>query len=72
MTIESRDEPHDIIVAEIMNSSPRHRRRKRATFPGAAPSRTVSVELGDRSYDVLIASGLLRDAGALIKARSAR
>ena len=36
---------------------------------GAAPSRSVSVELGDRTYDVLIASGLVRDAGALIKVR---
>ena len=65
MTVESREEPHDVIVAEILN-------RLAGTVPASlapAPSRSVRVELGDRSYDVLIASGLLRDVGALIKAR---
>jgi len=69
MTVESRDEPHDIIVAEILNRLAAPSTAQARTSQGAAPSRSVSVELGDRSYDVLIASGLLRDAGALIKAR---
>ena len=67
MTVESRDEPHDVIVSEIVN------RLASATFsdtsdpvPGA---RSVPVPLGGRSYDVLIGSGLLRDAGRLIKSR---
>jgi len=67
MTVESRDEPHDLAVTEILH--------RLATGPAAAttqtpsPSRSVRVDLGDRSYDVLIASGLLADTGALIKAR---
>jgi shikimate kinase/3-dehydroquinate synthase len=67
MTVESREEPHDVIVAEILNrlaapSSP-------SSIPNPEPSRSVRVDLGDRSYDVLIASGVLRDAGSLIKSR---
>lgn len=69
MTVDSRDEPHDTIANEIIT--------RLATGAGGSPpetlepspSRTVHVELGDRSYDVLIARGLLRDVGALIKAR---
>jgi shikimate kinase/3-dehydroquinate synthase len=67
MTVESRDEPHDLAVTEILH--------RLATGPAAtptqtaSPSRSVRVDLGDRSYDVLIASGLLADTGALIKAR---
>ena len=73
MTVESREEPHDVIVAEILNRlaapSTVQTKTSHGTAQGAAPSRSVSVELGDRTYDVLIASGLVRDAGALIKAR---
>jgi shikimate kinase/3-dehydroquinate synthase len=67
MTVESRDEPHDLAVTEILH--------RLATGSAAtiiqtpSPSRSVRVDLGDRSYDVLIASGLLSDTGALIKAR---
>lgn len=65
MTVESRDEPHDLAVAEILS---------RLAVPApvtqsASPSRAVHVDLANRSYDVLIAAGLLRDAGALIKSR---
>jgi shikimate kinase/3-dehydroquinate synthase len=67
MTVESREEPHDVIVAEILNRLAGNGVGAASLAP--APSRSVHVELGDRSYDVLIASGLLRDAGALIKAR---
>ena len=73
MTVESREEPHDVIVAEILNRlaapSTVQTKTSHGTGQGAAPSRSVSVELGDRTYDVLIASGLVPDAGALIKAR---
>jgi shikimate kinase / 3-dehydroquinate synthase len=69
MTVESREEPHDVIVAEILNRLAAPATAQARPSQGAAPSRSVSVELGDRTYDVLIASGLLRDAGALIKAR---
>jgi shikimate kinase/3-dehydroquinate synthase len=66
MTVESRDEPHDLAVSEIVN--------RLTTMPvtpvqAPSPSRSVRVELGDRAYDVLIASGLLGDTGALIKSR---
>src|SRR6185312_2999739 len=68
MTVESREEPHDVIVAEILNRlaapSTVQTKTSHRTGQGAAPSRSVSVELGDRTYDVLIASGLVRDAGA--------
>lgn len=69
MTVESREEPHDVIVAEILNRLAAPPAPQVKASQGAAPSRSVSVELGERTYDVLIASGLLRDAGALIKAR---
>src|SRR6185312_12169239 len=66
MTVESRDEPHDLAVSEIVN--------RLAAVPvtpaqAPSPSRSVRVELGERAYDVLIASGLLGDTGALIKSR---
>jgi len=69
MTVDSRDEPHDTIVNEIIT---RLATGSEGAPPSAIepnPSRTVHVELGDRSYDVLIARGVLRDVGALIKAR---
>ena len=107
MTVESPDEPHDIIVNNIIvrlamsDGSARLSRthtvgcRKQdpsadirlaagnrgadGDADGARPSSTlelspskkaVRVELGGRFYyNVLIASGLLREAGALIKAR---
>jgi shikimate kinase/3-dehydroquinate synthase len=66
MTVESRDEPHDLAVSEIVN-----RLTAVPVTPAQAPSpsRSVRVELGERAYDVLIASGLLGDTGALIKSR---
>lgn len=70
ITIDSRDEPHDVIVSEIMD------RLAHMDIPAISSeslsdvsSRTVPVSLAARSYDVLIAGGLLADAGALIKAR---
>jgi shikimate kinase/3-dehydroquinate synthase len=67
MTVESRDEPHDLAVAEILHRLATGSTATTAQAP--SPSRSVRVDLGDRSYDVLIASGLLADTGALIKSR---
>ena len=76
LTVESRDEPHDVIVSEILS--------KLAAFPGGTGKakgntmqdgrsldklRTVSVSLAERSYDVLIGAGLLPHAGRLIAER---
>jgi shikimate kinase / 3-dehydroquinate synthase len=80
MTVESRDEPHDVIVSEIIS---RLAAMPFAAAPGtvsAATSnrplretmsshRTVNVSLGTRAYDVLIGAGLLKNAGALIKSQ---
>jgi shikimate kinase/3-dehydroquinate synthase len=67
MTVESRDEPHDLAVTEILHRLATGSAATAAQAP--SPSRSVRVDLGDRSYDVLIASGLLADTGALIKSR---
>ncbi|RUO98650.1 3-dehydroquinate synthase [Hyphomicrobium sp.] len=69
MTVDSRDEPHDIIVTEIINRLATGADGAPPTSLEPNPSRSVHVELGDRSYDVLITRGILRDVGALIKAR---
>jgi shikimate kinase/3-dehydroquinate synthase len=69
MTVESRDEPHDLAVAEIVNRLAAGAAAPAGPVQAPSPSRSVRVELGDRSYDVLIASGLLADTGALIKSR---
>ncbi len=72
MTVESRDEPHDIIVNEIITRLATGVNGAPPTTLDPQPSKTVHVDLGDRSYDVLIARGVLRDTGALIKARFRR
>ena len=66
LTIESRDEAHDVIVTEIIQ------RLAAMWGPGAKlaiAQRTVDVALGERAYDVEIGAGLLKDAGRMIKAR---
>ena len=80
LTVESRDEPHDVIVSEIITRlaampfavAPISLPAAASTTPlretMSAP-RSVNVSLGDRSYDVLIGAGLLKNAGALIKSR---
>ncbi len=72
LTVESRDEPHDVIVTEIINRLV----KMNVTDPVVvAPDkslgehRTVGVQLASRSYSVLIGAGLLAHAGALIKAQ---
>lgn len=69
MTVESREEPHDTIVAEILTRLASPERSVPVLPREPSPSRSVRVELGDRSYDVVIAGGILRDSGALIKSR---
>jgi shikimate kinase / 3-dehydroquinate synthase len=81
LTVESRDEPHDVIVSEIITrlvampfaATPANTpaREIPSAMPGSevAAPRFVNVSLGDRSYDVLIGAGLLQNAGALIKSR---
>lgn len=82
ITVESRDEPHEVIVSEIVQqlsrrlSEPDPRCNSKGqpaamTEPCAQNlhGRTVGVDLANRSYDVLIGSGLVRDAGRLIKER---
>jgi shikimate kinase/3-dehydroquinate synthase len=69
MTVESREEPHDIIVTEILNRLAGPSAARGKGVRSIAPSRSVRVELDERSYDVLIGGGLVRDAGTLIKAR---
>jgi shikimate kinase/3-dehydroquinate synthase len=69
MTVDSRDEPHDLAVAEILTRLAEVPATPATSTQSANPSRSVRVDLGERSYDVLIASGLLGDTGALIKSR---
>jgi shikimate kinase/3-dehydroquinate synthase len=67
LTVESRDEAHDVIVSEILTRLAAMPKRGAAA---AAPTvRTVGVNLGQRSYDVEIGAGLIQDAGRLIKSR---
>jgi len=69
MTVDSRDEPHDLAVNEIVSRLATGSASPQTSAQSPSPSRSVRVELGDRSYDVLIANGLLSDTGALIKSR---
>lgn len=81
MTVESRDEPHEVIVSEIINrmlhhpalASPKPIQTKDTSPPMTSATqdqpahRKVGVDLANRSYDVLIGTGLVRRAGSLIK-----
>ncbi|MBN9290046.1 MAG: shikimate kinase, partial [Hyphomicrobium denitrificans] len=69
MTVDSRDEPHDLAVNEIVNRLATSSAVPTGPVQPPSPSRSVRIELGDRAYDVLIANGLLSDTGALIKSR---
>ncbi|WP_156150854.1 3-dehydroquinate synthase [Hyphomicrobium sp. 99] len=69
MTIDSRDEPHDVIVTEIISRLAAGTEIPPMSILDANPSRNVHVDLADRSYDVLITRGILRDTGPLLKAR---
>ncbi|MBK9079932.1 MAG: 3-dehydroquinate synthase [Hyphomicrobium sp.] len=88
LTVESRDEPHEVIVTEIVhrilnltanqaNNQPAVKADPTtmstsatvATDPATPPVRTVGVDLANRSYEVLIGTGLVAQAGRLIKQR---
>jgi shikimate kinase/3-dehydroquinate synthase len=88
LTVESRDEPHEVIVSEIIhrifqltsNAAKTEPTAKadNATMTITAPEpidqisaavRTVGVDLANRSYDVLIGTRLVAQAGQLIKER---
>ncbi len=94
LTIESRDEPHEVIVSEIINRIAQRDVTASADRPATKPTsevmspsmsatsindmaatpassavRTVGVELANRSYNVLIGTGLVSSAGRLIKER---
>jgi len=64
ITIDSHDGPHEIVVEQILGDLITHA-RKAETAPAEA-IREVAVELGNRSYKILIGEGLIANAGALI------
>ena len=74
--MQSRDEPHDIIVDEIIAKLPKPlgiaaARRKAMTAPLRQPLGepiVVPVALGARAYDIVIGRGLIASLGARIKA----
>ena len=86
LTVESRDEAHEVIVTEIIHrilaltapaaaddaskaDTQQMTRKLSAASSDTAPVRTVGVDLANRSYDVLIGTGLIANAGRLIKER---
>jgi len=62
ITIESHDGPHDFVVEQILAAL-----AARARAPAEAAHK-VRVELGKRSYDILIGEGLIETAGTPIAA----
>ena len=69
LTTESRDAPHEIIIAEILDALDRHF-AKQGEFspdmsaPALPPATTrVGVKLGARAYDILIGPDLVAHAG---------
>ena len=62
ITIESHDGPHEVVVEQILNAL-----AQRLTPAEAGPQR-VDVDLGSRSYEILIGEGLMETAGARIAA----
>ena len=74
LTVQSREAPHETIVAEIVRRADRLPRRSaagrewRMTAPVRAETTTVAVSLGARSYDIAIGRGLLASLGARIAA----
>lgn len=81
LTVESRDEAHEVIVTEIVHrilnltapppaAEPAAKAEPHAmTNNSRMPPRIVGVDLASRSYDVLIGTGLVAEAGRLIKER---
>ncbi len=70
LTVQSREVPHDAIVAEIMTALSRFlrgirtgaRRSRGMTAAVRSDPTVVDVSLGARSYDIVIGRGLLRVA----------
>ena len=67
LTVESREEPHDAIVMEIITNLARMPQLQKPV-PAVGQANQVRVELGARSYNVVIGTGLLDSAGETIKA----
>ena len=74
IVVQSRDEPHDTIVDEIVAAMRRHlgiasaESRAMTAQPRASEPIVVPVALGARAYDIVIGRGLLASLGARIKA----
>jgi shikimate kinase/3-dehydroquinate synthase len=73
ITVESRDEPHEAVVEEIVTALVAKLRSEKGsdamtnqTASGAVNATTVHVSLGDRSYDIAIGRGLLATLGQRI------
>jgi shikimate kinase/3-dehydroquinate synthase len=64
VTVQSREVPHEVIVGEIIGALS----RLIAAPAGDTAARTVTVDLGVRSYQIRIGSGLVEHAGAAIAA----
>lgn len=62
ITVDSIDAPHDEVADTILAKL-----SDRFSGQGAAPIKTVRVELGERAYDIHVGTGLLAKAGALLK-----
>ena len=76
LTVQSREVPHEAIVADVMTALAAYLKVARALRPTGvrmtAPLRTdpttVQVALGERSYDIVIGRGLIASLGARIEA----
>ncbi len=69
LTVQSRETPHDTIVAEIMTALASFLQDGQLmTASLRADSPTIKVALGARSYDIVIGRGLLASLGARITA----
>ena len=58
LTIESREGPHESVVETLIGALRRH-----LAHPAPAAARQVEVDLGRRSYRILIGGGLIETAG---------
>ena len=68
VTIDSRDGPHEGTVEEAIAALMRHLSPASAPAPAPVGPRHVDVNLGARSYQILIGEGLIAAAGDHIRA----